>query len=86
LGGEGFVGRQDEGRPLDGFDHVCHGKGLARSGDPQQHVDGMYQGVRIGMAEQATAPGDVDAAEHERAPFDQAMKVKADAGSHERKP
>ena len=36
LGGQGFVGRQDQGRTLQFLDDVGDGEGLARAGHPQQ--------------------------------------------------
>ncbi len=38
LGRQGLVVRQNQGRPPESFDDLCHGKGLARPGDAQQHL------------------------------------------------
>jgi hypothetical protein len=62
LGGQGFVGRQDQRRAIDRGDDVGHGKGFAGTGDAQQHlafctiedlfgdgVDGLGPGRRKGV-------------------------------------
>ena len=33
-----LVGREDQGRPVGGGDHLGHGEGLARAGDAEQHL------------------------------------------------
>ena len=38
LGSQGLVVRHDQGRPVCGLDHLGGGVGLARSGDPEQHL------------------------------------------------
>ena len=38
LGGKRLVGRQDQGGARDLPDDVRHGEGLARAGDPEQHL------------------------------------------------
>ena len=38
LGGQRFVGRQDQRRALHDLDHLGHGEGLARAGDAEQHL------------------------------------------------
>ena len=38
LGGQGLVMGQDQGRALGLLDDLRHGEGLARAGDPQQHL------------------------------------------------
>jgi addiction module HigA family antidote len=45
LGGQSLVGGQDQGRPGQRLDHVGHGEGLARTGDPQEHL------VALGLGE-----------------------------------
>ncbi len=38
LGGQGLVGGEDQGRALHRLDHLGGGEGLARAGDPKQHL------------------------------------------------
>ena len=40
LGGEGLVGREHQGRPLDGADDVRDGEGLSRPGHPEEGLVG----------------------------------------------
>jgi hypothetical protein len=40
LGGQGFIGGYDQGWPLDLGHYMGHGKGLARSGDAEEHLTG----------------------------------------------
>ncbi len=42
LGGQGLVGRQDQGGALHGLDHLGHGEGLAGPGDAQQDLVALF--------------------------------------------
>ncbi len=51
LGGQRLVVRDHQGRPVDPLDDVGHGEGLARAGDPQQHLvfGALVQAVDQGL-------------------------------------
>jgi hypothetical protein len=44
LGRQGLVGGQHQGRALQALDRVGHGEGLARAGDPEQHLVALAVG------------------------------------------
>ena len=57
LRGQGLVVRQHQGGTIEGLHHLGHGKGFARTGNPQQHLMLLSVFERHGSGREWPQPG-----------------------------